>query len=100
MSLMRQKEIGIRIALGAERATVLSIVLRQAIVPVVLGCALGAAGAVATEALWRCCVRSRPTCMAEVFESASWCGVCRHYGGVEATVGGESWPLLPSATHS
>ena len=53
MVMLRQKEIGIRIALGAERATVLSLVLRQAIVPVVLGCALGAAGAVATGALVR-----------------------------------------------
>jgi ABC-type antimicrobial peptide transport system permease subunit len=55
MVMLRQKEIGIRIALGADRATVLSLVLRQAIVPVVLGCALGAAGAVATGSL----VRSR-----------------------------------------
>ena len=53
MVMLRQKEIGIRIALGADRATVLSLVLRQAIVPVVLGCALGAAGAVATGALVR-----------------------------------------------
>ena len=53
MVMLRQKEIGIRIALGAERATVLSLVLRQAIVPVVLGCALGAAGAGATGALVR-----------------------------------------------
>lgn len=53
MVMLRQKEIGIRIALGAERGTVLSLVLRQAIVPVVLGCALGAAGAVATGALAR-----------------------------------------------
>jgi predicted permease len=53
MVMLRQKEIGIRIALGAERATVLSLILRQAIVPVVLGCALGAAGAVATGSLVR-----------------------------------------------
>jgi hypothetical protein len=55
MVMLRKKEIGIRIALGAERATVLSLVLRQAMVPVILGCALGAAGTVATGAL----VRSR-----------------------------------------
>jgi predicted permease len=53
MVMLRQKEIGIRIALGAERATVLSLILRQAIVPVILGCAVGAAGAVATGALVR-----------------------------------------------
>ena len=55
MVMLRQKEIGIRMALGAGRATVLWLVLCQAIVPVALGCALGAAGAVATGSL----VRSR-----------------------------------------
>jgi predicted permease len=53
MVMLRQKEIGIRIALGAERSTVLSLVLRQAMVPVVVGCAVGAAGAVAIGALTR-----------------------------------------------
>ena len=55
MVTMRQKEIGIRMALGAERATVLRLVLRQSVMPVVLGCVLGAAGAAAVGSL----VRSR-----------------------------------------
>jgi putative ABC transport system permease protein len=53
MVMLRRKEIGIRMALGAERSTVLGLILRQAIVPVALGCALGAAGAVATGSLIR-----------------------------------------------
>ena len=42
-------------ALGAKGAEVLRLVLRQTLVPVILGCALGAAGAAATGSL----VRSR-----------------------------------------
>lgn len=45
MVTLRQKEIGIRMALGAESRSVLRLVLRQSIVPVLGGCVLGALGA-------------------------------------------------------
>jgi ABC-type antimicrobial peptide transport system permease subunit len=43
----RQREIGIRVALGADRASVMLIVLRRTIVLAVTGVAIGAAGAFA-----------------------------------------------------
>ncbi|MBA3638944.1 MAG: ADOP family duplicated permease [Acidobacteriota bacterium] len=55
MVTLRQKEIGIRIALGAEGASVLKMIVRQSIVPVLVGCVLGSAGAVVVAFL----VRSR-----------------------------------------
>jgi ABC-type antimicrobial peptide transport system permease subunit len=42
----RRREIGIRLALGAQRRDVGTLVLRQALTPVVLGLAAGSAGAV------------------------------------------------------
>jgi predicted permease len=45
MVTLRQKEIGIRMALGAASGSVLRLVLRQSIVPVLVGCVLGALGA-------------------------------------------------------
>jgi hypothetical protein len=45
MVTLRQKEIGIRMALGAGSSSVLRLVLRQSIVPVLGGCILGALGA-------------------------------------------------------
>jgi putative ABC transport system permease protein len=43
----RTKEIGLRVALGAERGSVRSLMVRQALVPVALGAMLGLAGAIA-----------------------------------------------------
>jgi predicted permease len=53
MVTLRQKEIGIRMALGAAGGSVLRLIVRQSIVPVLAGCALGAVGAVIVGALIR-----------------------------------------------
>jgi putative ABC transport system permease protein len=49
----RTREIGLRMALGASRSTVLSMVLKQALVLVLTGLALGLAGALAGGQLLR-----------------------------------------------
>jgi ABC-type antimicrobial peptide transport system permease subunit len=53
MVTLRQKEIGIRMALGAASGSVLRLVTRQSIVPVLVGCALGGVGAVIVGSLIR-----------------------------------------------
>jgi ABC-type antimicrobial peptide transport system permease subunit len=48
----RTREIGVRTALGASRATIVALVLRQGLTLTALGVAIGVAGAVAaTQAL-------------------------------------------------
>src|SRR5580692_5535746 len=42
----RTKEIGVRMALGAQRANILGLVMREAMILVVIGLGMGAAGAV------------------------------------------------------
>jgi putative ABC transport system permease protein len=51
----RRREIGIRLALGATRASVVGLILRQALTPTLLGAVFGAGGAVAVGLI----VRSR-----------------------------------------
>jgi ABC-type antimicrobial peptide transport system permease subunit len=53
MVTLRQREIGIRMAMGAERASVLRLIVRQSILPVIAGCVLGAAGAAVVGMLLR-----------------------------------------------
>ena len=45
----RTREIGVRMALGADRAAVARMVLRSSLAPVLIGAALGVAGAVAAS---------------------------------------------------
>jgi predicted permease len=52
---LRTQEIGVRLALGAQRRDILRMVLYQGLVPTITGCALGAGGAAAVGAI----VRSR-----------------------------------------
>lgn len=47
----RQREIGLRVALGATYSRVVSLMLRQALIPTVLGIAAGTAGALALSRL-------------------------------------------------
>jgi len=49
----RLREIGVRLALGAERREVLGLVFRQGMVPVLVGIAVGVAGALAGARLLR-----------------------------------------------
>jgi putative ABC transport system permease protein len=50
---LRRQEVGIRLALGADTGSIVSMIVRQALGPTVIGAVLGAAGAAATGALIR-----------------------------------------------
>jgi predicted permease len=52
---LRLRELGVRMALGATRAEIVRMVLRQGLVPTAAGCVIGAGGAAAVGAV----VRSR-----------------------------------------
>ena len=50
---LRRQEVGIRIALGAEARSIVGMIVRQALVPTLLGAAIGAGCAAAAGALIR-----------------------------------------------
>jgi predicted permease len=50
---LRRQEVGIRIALGADAGSIVGMIIRQALLPTLIGASLGAAGAAATGALIR-----------------------------------------------
>jgi hypothetical protein len=50
---LRRQEVGIRIALGADAGSIVGMIIRQALLPTLVGAALGAAGAATTSAIIR-----------------------------------------------
>ena len=50
---LRRQEVGIRLALGADAGSIISMIVQQALVPTVIGAAVGAAGAAAAGAFIR-----------------------------------------------
>src|SRR5690606_16803245 len=50
---LRTREIGVRMALGATTRSVLTLMMRQAMLPVAIGLGLGAAAAIAATRLLR-----------------------------------------------
>ena len=50
---LRRQEVGIRLALGADAGSIVGMIVRQALLPTLLGAAIGAGGAAATGALIR-----------------------------------------------
>lgn len=50
---LRRQEVGIRIALGADARSIVGMIIRQALLPTLVGATLGAGGAAATSAIIR-----------------------------------------------
>ena len=67
----RQREIGIRMTLGADRASVLRMILRQALTPTAVGCVVGAAIAAAVAQVVRWGVHGAPAIDVVAFSAAA-----------------------------
>ena len=67
----RQREIGIRMTLGANRAAVLRMILRQALTPTAIGCLVGAGIAAAVAQIVRWGVHGAPAIDVVAFSGAA-----------------------------
>lgn len=67
----RQREIGIRMTLGADRASVLRMILRQALTPTAIGCLAGAGIAAAGAQVVRWGVHGAPAIDVVAFSAAA-----------------------------
>jgi ABC-type antimicrobial peptide transport system permease subunit len=67
----RQREIGIRMTLGADRASVLRMILRQALTPTAVGCVAGLGIAAAAAQVVRWGVHGAPAIDVIAFSAAA-----------------------------